>query len=146
MKIRTVLATKGMNTFTISPEQTLKEAIDVLVQHNIGALLVLAADKSLVGILSERDIIRHIARDEHVLSQPVSSIMTSDVITGRPQDDVQSVLLTMTQRRFRHLPIKDGDALIGIISIGDVVKAQMDEYQGEIDTLQTQIIEGEAAE
>jgi CBS domain-containing protein len=135
-----------MNTFTISPEQTLKEAIDVMVQHNIGALLVLDANSSLVGILSERDIIRHIARNEHVLSQPVASIMTSDVITGRPQDDVQSLLLTMTQRRFRHLPIKDGDALIGIISIGDVVKAQMDEYQGEIDTLQTQIIEGEAAE
>ena len=146
MKIRTVLATKGMNTISISPERTLREAIGVLAQHNIGALLVLDEAKNMVGIVSERDIIRHIARDEQALGQPISSVMTSNVITGRPQDDVQSVLATMTQRRFRHLPILDGDALIGIISIGDVVKAQMDEYQGEIDTLQTQIIEGEATE
>ncbi|HYF62854.1 MAG TPA: CBS domain-containing protein [Herpetosiphonaceae bacterium] len=146
MKIRTVLATKGMNMISISPEQTLKEAIGVLAQHNIGALLVLDADKSMVGILSERDIIRHIARDEQALGQPIASIMTSNVITGRPQDDVQSVMATMTERRFRHLPIMDGDALIGIISIGDVVKAQMDDFQGKIDTLQTQIIEGEATE
>jgi CBS domain-containing protein len=146
MKIRTILATKGMNTYSIRPEQTLKEAIDVLAQHNIGALLVLDANDALVGILSERDIIRHIARDEQALVQSISAIMTSDVITGRPQDDLQSVMATMTERRFRHLPIMDGDTLIGIISIGDVVKAQMDEYQGKIDTLQTQIIEGEAAE
>ena len=146
MKIRHVLATKGMNTYSIRPEQTLKEAIDVLAQHNIGALLVLDANDALVGILSERDIIRHIARDEQAIGQPIAAIMTSDVITGRPQDDVQSVMATMTERRFRHLPIMDGDTLIGIISIGDVVKAQMDEYQGKIDTLQTQIIEGEAAE
>jgi CBS domain-containing protein len=135
-----------MNTYSIRPEQTLKEAIDVLAQHNIGALLVLDTNDALVGILSERDIIRHIARDEQALGQPISAIMTSNVITGRQQDDVQSVLATMTERRFRHLPIMDGDTLIGIISIGDVVKAQMDEYQGKIDTLQTQIIEGEAAE
>jgi CBS domain-containing protein len=146
MKIRHVLATKGMHTYSIRPEQTLKEAIDVLAQHNIGALLVLDANDALVGILSERDIIRHIARDEQALGQPISAIMTSDVITGRQQDDLQSVMATMTERRFRHLPIMDGDTLIGIISIGDVVKAQMDEYQGKIDTLQTQIIEGEAAE
>lgn len=146
MKIRTVLATKGMNMISISPERTLKEAIGILAQHNIGALLVLDDAKNMVGIVSERDIIRLIARDEQALGQPISSIMTSNVITGRPQDDLQSVLATMTQRRFRHLPIMDGDALIGIISIGDVVKAQMDEYQGEIDTLQTQIIEGEATE
>jgi CBS domain-containing protein len=135
-----------MHTYSIRPEQTLKEAIDVLAQHNIGALLVLDANDALVGILSERDIIRHIARDEQALGQPISAIMTSDVITGRQQDDLQSVMATMTERRFRHLPIMDGDTLIGIISIGDVVKAQMDEYQGKIDTLQTQIIEGEAAE
>ena len=146
MKIRTVLATKGMNTISISPERTLREAIGILAQHNIGALLVLDEAKNMVGIVSERDIIRLIARDEQALDQPISSIMTSDVITGRPQDDLQSVLATMTQRRFRHLPIMDGDTLIGIISIGDVVKAQMDEYQGEIDTLQTQITEGEATE
>jgi CBS domain-containing protein len=146
MKIRTILATKGMNTYSIRPEQTLKEAIGILAQHNIGALLVLDANDALVGILSERDIIRHIARDEQALVQSISAIMTSDVITGRPQDDLQSVMATMTERRFRHLPIMDGDTLIGIISIGDVVKAQMDEYQGKIDTLQTQIIEGEAAE
>ncbi|MBA3469242.1 MAG: CBS domain-containing protein [Herpetosiphonaceae bacterium] len=144
MKIRNILATKGMNTISMRPEQTVKDAITLLTQYNIGAVVVLDADERLVGILSERDLIRAVASDNNVMVQPVSSVMTSNVITGTPQDDLQSVLQTMTNGRFRHLPIIDRGAMIGIVSIGDLVKSQLDEYKGEIDTLRTQLIEGEA--
>jgi CBS domain-containing protein len=144
MKIRNILATKGMNTISMHPEQTVKDAITLLTQYNIGAVVVLDVDEKLVGILSERDLIRAVASHADVMTRPVSSVMTSNVITGTPQDDLQSVLQTMTNGRFRHLPIVDRGSMIGIVSIGDLVKAQLDEYKGEIDTLRTQLIEGEA--
>lgn len=145
MKIRTVLTTKSAQILSVRPENSISEAIAMLAQYNIGAVIVLDEAGKLAGILSERDVMRAIANDANVLNQPVSGVMTSKVITGRPQDDLQSVMITMTERRFRHLPIMDDDTLIGIISIGDVVKAQMDDYQGKIDTLHIQITEGEVA-
>lgn len=144
MKIRTILATKGMNTISMHPEQTVKEAVLLLTEHNIGAIMVVDADGKMVGILSERDVIRELTRHGDIMTRPISSVMTSNVVTGTPQDDLKSVLQTMTERRFRHLPIMDQGSLIGIVSIGDVVKAQLDEYKGEIDTLRTQLIDGEA--
>lgn len=142
MKIRHVLSSKGMNIISVRPDQTLRDVIQVLTKHNIGAVVVLE-DTQLVGILSERDIIRVLAKNDTALETLVGDVMTKNVVTGRQQDDVNSVLHTMTTKRFRHLPIKDDDDLIGVISIGDMVKAQMDEYQGKLDTLETQIIEGE---
>jgi CBS domain-containing protein len=142
MKVRTILSTKGMNVITIHPDQTLKEALILLAEHNIGALVVVNKAKQPVGIVSERDIIRAAARHDDVFSWTVSKVMTEDLITGVPQDDLISVAHTMTEKRFRHLPIMDQGELVGIVSIGDVVKAQRDQYKGEIDTLQTQIIEG----
>ena len=143
MKVRTILSTKGTNVITIRPEQTLKEATLLLAEHNIGALVVVNKAKQPVGIVSERDIIRTAARHDDVFSWTVSKVMTQDLITGVPQDDLISVAHTMTEKRFRHLPIMDQGELVGIVSIGDVVKAQRDQYKGEIDTLQTQIIEGQ---
>lgn len=136
MKIQTILATKGANIVTVRANQTLKEAVVLLAKHKIGAVVVVDEAGKLAGILSERDVIREAARRDDVLSQPVGEIMTQAVITGTPQDDLRSVMQTMTERRFRHLPIMDGGQLIGIISIGDVVKAQLDEYEGEIESLQ----------
>jgi CBS domain-containing protein len=140
MKISRLLATKGKNVLTIRPEQTVRAAVALLAEKNIGALVVAREDGQVVGILSERDIIRQLAGDEQGLSLPVEAVMTRNVITGMPQDDVMSVVHTMTERRFRHLPIMDGGKLVGIISIGDVMKAQRDQYRGEIDTLETQIL------
>lgn len=140
MKVQGILATKVRNVITIRPEQTVKDAVVLLTQHNIGALVVVNEAGQPVGIISERDIIRRAAQREDVFSLAVSQVMTKDVITGLPQDDLISVAHTMTERRFRHLPIMDKGKLVGIISIGDVVKAQRDQYKGEIDTLQTQII------
>lgn len=140
MNVARILATKGSGVVTIRPEQTIREAIALLSKHNIGALVAVDEAGQPVGILSERDITRALARDEHVFGQPVAELMTKNVITGVPQDDLRVVAYTMTEKRFRHLPILDKGKLVGIISIGDVVKAQRDQYEGEIDTLQTQIL------
>ena len=143
MKIDTILATKGMNVVTIQPQRSLKEAARLLERHNIGALVVVNESGMPVGIISERDIVRQAARDDKdLLSRPVSAVMTRNVVTGSPQDDLQSVLHTMTEKHFRHLPIIDQGRLAGIISIGDVVKAQITEYQGEIETLESRIVQG----
>jgi CBS domain-containing protein len=144
MNVARILATKGSKVITIRPEQTIREAIALLSQHNIGALIAMDEAGQPVGILSERDITRAIAKNEHIFDQPLAEVMTKNVITGVPQDDLRVVAGTMTERRFRHLPIMDKGQLIGIISIGDVVKAQRDQYEGEIDTLHTQILAGEA--
>lgn len=140
MNIASILATKGGQAITIRPEQSVREAVALLGRHNIGALIVVDEANKPVGILSERDIVREAARDEHVFVRAVSEIMTKDVITGLPQDDLLSVANTMTERRIRHLPVVDAGRLVGMVSIGDVVKAQRDKYQGEVDTLETQIL------
>jgi CBS domain-containing protein len=141
MKISAILATKGMNVVTVRPEQSLREAIALLSMHNIGALVVVESGKP-VGIISERDIVRRAANSEDIFSASVEDLMTKEVVTGSPQDDLNAVLQTMTDRRFRHLPIVDEGRLVGIVSIGDLVKAQLNEYKGEIDTLQTRISKG----
>jgi CBS domain-containing protein len=143
VKVKNILATKGTNVITIRPEQSVREAVALLTKHNIGSLVVVNERGQPVGIISERDIIRGAARREDVFAQPVSRLMTKEIITGLPQDDLMSVAHTMTEKRFRHLPVMDQGKLIGIISIRDVVKAQRDQYKGEIDRLQTQMIEDE---
>jgi len=139
MKISTILATKGDKIVTARPSQTLKEAASLLVQHRIGALIVVDQAGALVGILSERDLVREAAEHAGILGRTVGEVMTQTVLTGSPQEDLRSVLQTMTNGRFRHLPILDRGKLVGVISIGDVVKAQLDEYAGEIDTLQDSV-------
>ncbi len=94
-----------------------------------------------VGIVSERDIVRAAARSEQLFMQSVRDIMTSDLVLGAPQDDLLAVGNTMTEKRIRHLPIVDKGRLVGIVSIGDVVKAQRDCYRGEIDTLLIQLLD-----
>jgi CBS domain-containing protein len=144
MTVATILARKGVKVVTVRPDQSLREALAVLAQHSIGALVVVNAAGELVGILSERDIVREAVRNEGFFDLAVSAIMTKNVITGQPRDDLDAVARTMTNKRFRHLPVLDGGKLVGVISQGDVVKAQRDEYLGEVDTLQTQLI-GERA-
>jgi len=145
MTISSILARKGVKVVTIRPEQTLREALAMLAQHSIGALVVADAAGVLVGILSERDIVREAVRNERFFDLTVSAIMTRDVITGQPRDDLSAVAMTMTNKRFRHLPVLDGGTVIGVISLGDIVKAQRDEYLGAIDTLESQIINERAS-
>jgi len=140
MNIASLLAKKSGAPITIRPEQTVRDALALLAKHNIGALIVVNAASSPVGIVSERDIVREAARNEQVFGRGVGEIMTRDVITGVPHDDLASVANLMTEKRIRHLPVVTGGKLIGIISIGDVVKAQRDPYQGKVETLETQIL------
>ncbi len=97
-----------------------------------------------VGILSERDIVRGAVESEQLCDQTVGKLMTQTVIVASPQDDVWVAARTMTEKRFRYLPVVDKGELVGILSIGDVLKAQCDEYEGELDTLQTQVLPDEA--
>lgn len=144
MNIASLLAKKSGAPITIRPEQTVRDALALLAKHNIGALIVVNAAGTPVGIVSERDIVREAARNEQVFGRAVSEIMTRDVITGVPQDDLAAVANLMTEKRIRHLPVVTGEKLIGIISIGDVVKAQRDTYQGKVETLETQILADKA--
>ena len=140
MIVKSILTTKGKNVITTTPEQTIKDVVILLDKYNIGALVVLDKKDEIAGIISERDIIRRAASQDDVLDRKVSDLMTTNVITGLPQDDVKSVSNTMTAKRIRHLPITDGAKLVGIVSIGDVVKIQRDTALGEVDTLTTQIL------
>jgi CBS domain-containing protein len=145
MTVASLLARKGVKVVTIQPEQQIRQALALLAEHNIGALVVVDPGARPIGILSERDIVRAAVRDERgVFEKSVSALMTRNVIVGVPQDDLTSVGHTMTEKRIRHLPVVEQGRLVGIISIGDVVKAQRDQYQGEVDTLQFQLIAQQA--
>jgi CBS domain-containing protein len=143
MNIARLLASKGVNVVTIGPEHSIRQALTLLAEHNIGALVVVDTGGVPVGIVSERDIVRALARTEAIVAQAVASIMTREVIIATPQDDLVAVGYTMTEHRIRHLPVVDSGRLVGIVSIGDVVKAQRDQYQGEVDTLQHQLLHDE---
>lgn len=140
MNISNILATKSKVVITIDPERTIFEAVKLMTVHNVGALIVLNTEGRVVGIISERDFVRLAAAGGELLSVKVADVMTRNVIVGVPEDEVMSVAHTMTEKRFRHIPVIDGDKLIGIISIGDILKAQRDQYRGQIDTLETQIL------
>jgi CBS domain-containing protein len=144
MNIKSILAIKGANVVTIGPDHTIRDALRVLAKHNVGALVVVGNKNEPIGIISERDIVRLAAKNEGLFSQAISEVMTKNVIIGVPQDDLKAVAYTMTEKRIRHLPVVGNrNALIGIVSIGDVVKAERDHFEGEADTLRTQILADE---
>jgi CBS domain-containing protein len=139
MNIASILARKGGKVVTCRPEQSIRQALSLLAEHNIGALVVVDAQGVPAGIVSERDIVREAARDERLFARTVGEIMTRDVVVGVPEDDLRAVRDTMTERRIRHLPVVADGRLVGIVSIGDIVKAERDQYLGEVDTLQMQV-------
>lgn len=145
MKVKDILAKKPPGVITISPDQSLLAAGKLLAEHNIGVLIAVDSNALPVGILSERDIIRSLARNgAAALENAVSSAMTKAIITATPDDNLASLSSTMTEQRFRHVPIVEGDALVGIVSIGDIVKAQLSYFEGEARALQTYITGGRA--
>jgi len=131
MTLYEILKSKGSEVFTIRPGATLEEAARELVQRNVGCLVVcdrgLEAGERLVGILSERDILRFCVADKGPLGvHVVSEVMTTEVLTGAPQDSVEATMGLMTTNRVRHLPVMSEGRLVGMVSIGDVVKSQHD--------------------
>ena len=142
MQISQVLRRKGHEVATVPAEESVRDALAVLARHGIGALVVSADGERIDGIVSERDIARGLhERGADLLGEPVSSVMTAEVHTCVPTAGVHDLAQMMTDRRVRHVPVVDGDELIGIVSIGDVVKARLDELEQEraqlVDYIQT---------
>ena len=132
MLIRDILRKKGNHVVTIESHRSVHQAIRSLVANNIGALLVISADDQLVGIFTERDILREVAeRSGQLRETSVGDVMTRNVIIGVPEDTIEYVMGVMTRNRIRHLPVLEGEELAGIISIGDVVNAQLRETEFE---------------
>jgi CBS domain-containing protein len=126
----------GGGVVTLQPGATLQEAAKVLGEKRIGAVVISGDGTSVAGILSERDIVRELGRKgPSCLDQKVDTIMTRDVYGCAPDDHADLVLQTMTAKRFRHLPVMEGDKMVGLISIGDVVAARLSELQLEKDAL-----------
>jgi CBS domain-containing protein len=141
MKIQNILATKGTGVVTVKSDDSLREAVALLAKFDIGGLVVVDEARRPVGIITERDIVRQAADSEAFFSRPVHEVMTTAVTIATPEDEIESVARTMSEKRFRHLPIMDQGRLVGIVSIGDVVRAQRDHFQGEVYTLHAQMIE-----
>jgi CBS domain-containing protein len=136
VRISTLVAEKGDRVATISAEATVTEAIDMLRREGIGALVVSADGRHINGIISERDIVRGLSdRHASLLEQSVASIMSSTVYTCSPEDDTESLMTTMTNKRVRHVPVVTDGVLAGIVSIGDVVKARIRQLEKDRDEL-----------
>jgi CBS domain-containing protein len=138
MKVEEMLSPKGLDVITIHPDQSLKEAVVLLVQHDIGALAVVDADEKVVGMISERDIMREVARHGGNIRAAVGEVMTSHVVTAALHDDLKAVIATMSRLHFRHMPVLADGQLVGILSIRDVVKAQLDEYESQLANMHAQ--------
>ncbi len=138
--IASILKIKGEEIWSVGPDATVYDSIALMAQKGIGAVLVID-ERKLVGIISERDYARKIVlegRSSRVT--PVREIMTPDPVTARPENTVEECMTIMTQYRIRHLPVLDGENLVGIVSIGDLVKATIADQAHTIDQLQTYIV------
>ena len=132
MTVSNILADKGRDIVTIEPSASLAEAIKVLAEKRIGAALVLGADRRIAGIISERDIVRALAdRGAAMLDEPVSQTMTRKVETCNESETVATIMERMTSGKFRHLPVVDQGRLVGVVSIGDIVKHRVHEMESE---------------
>ncbi len=144
MTVKAILARKGDRVVTIEPHVSLAEAVKLLKQHRIGALIVVGGDdgkQSVVGILSERDIVRALAdRGAATLEVTVDQVMTRRVVTCTAAHTVGEIMGRMTSGKFRHVPVLEGERLVGIISIGDVVKHRLEEMERESEAMRDYIL------
>ena len=139
MTVRAILDSKGHNILSVEPEARLSAAVKLLGERKIGAVLVMSKSQ-IEGILSERDIVRVLSeRGAAVLDAPVSEVMTRKVVSCRQNDTVAAIMEMMTNGKFRHLPVLEGDRVVGLISIGDIVKWRVQEYENEQEALQQYI-------
>lgn len=132
MSVETILKSKGRNVFTIRPEHSVAEAAALMSNKRVGVAMVCDAKGRLMGVISERDIVSGITQyGKGVVDMPVRNIMTSPVVTCAPTDSVKGIMEVMTERRIRHLPVVDGDDVVGIVSIGDAVNFRLHETEME---------------
>jgi CBS domain-containing protein len=140
MTVKAILSRKGTNVVTADPNASLGEAVKTLAAHRIGAIVVTGADRRIVGILSERDIVRVLAeKGPSALNAPIAEAMTRKVTTCGAGDTVSELMERMTEGKFRHLPVVEQGRLTGIISIGDIVKSRVQEMEQESNALRDYI-------
>ena len=140
MTVKHILDEKGRNVVTVQPAMTLADAAKFLSDNKIGAVVVSGVDGRITGILSERDIVKIIAaKGGTALNEPVSAAMTSKVVTCTESHTVNQLMEIMTENRFRHLPVEDGGKLIGIVSIGDVVRRRIEDVEREAEEIKAYI-------
>jgi CBS domain-containing protein len=140
MRIADVVKSKpSQDVITIAPDATVRDLIGLLAEHNVGALIVSGDGTHLEGIVSERDVVRRLHETDGVLDERVSEIMTTDVSTCDPESDLDELRRMMTELRIRHVPVVSGDALVGIVSIGDVVKQSLAQLEFERDQLDSYV-------
>ena len=143
MRVSDVLTSKGSETvFTIGPDATMAELLDALAEHNVGALVVSDDGNTLLGIVSERDVVRKIRRFDQPNEVTVQEIMTTDVRVCAPDDSFGTLMSIMTEHRIRHVPVLDDGSLVGVLSIGDAVKQRMDQLEFERDQLNNYVSRG----
>lgn len=146
MEVREVLNRKGPRVWTIHYRQTIRDALRILVEQHIGALVVIDDQERIAGMVSERDIMRECFHQANIFSDiPVASIMSRRVVTARPGDKTGLLMHMMTEHRCRHIPIVDQGRLAGLVSIGDVVKAQLEESARENEYLREYMFGEQAA-
>jgi CBS domain-containing protein len=139
MTVRSILDSKGHQVLSVEPDAKLATAVKILGEKKIGAVLVISQGR-MEGILSERDIVRVLAeRGAPVLDEPVSNVMTRKVVSCRQSDTVAGIMEMMTLGKFRHLPVVEDGKVVGLISIGDIVKRRVQEYETEQEALQNYI-------
>ena len=143
MLVSQILKEKGDLVFTASPAETVAAAAALLHTRRVGAMVVIEGDDVVVGILSERDIVRVVAEQGAAgLSQPISACMTREVLFAKPTETVESLMARMTDRRVRHLPVVRDGRLVGIVSIGDLVKNKIAETEAAAEHLKAYIAAG----
>ncbi len=140
MTVSTILGEKGSSVITAQVTNTLNEICDILAKNRIGAVVIVNEQGAIAGIISERDIVRAVSESGiGALSATISSVMTSTVVTCTREDAVNTVMARMTDGRFRHVPVVDGDKLVGVISIGDVVKFRIAQAEREAEEMRAYI-------
>jgi CBS domain-containing protein len=140
MNVATILKLKGSGVFTTTEDKSLRDVAKLLAQHGIGCIVIVGDNDKIAGIVSERDLIRAIGQaGPKVLNEPVSDFMTKTVVTAREHDTIDQLMSEMTMHQFRHMPVVEKDRLIGLVSIGDLVKIHVADAEFESDALRQYI-------
>lgn len=140
-KIKEILQDKGSEFVSLKPQDKVAQAVQAMVHHNIGSVLIISEEGGLVGIFTERDFLNlSLRRSEQLKDARLETVMTTDLIIGFPEDEVDYTLGVMTQNKIRHLPVLDGDEIKGVVSIGDLVKSQLKDKEFEIHYLKDYIM------
>jgi CBS domain-containing protein len=140
MKLKEILERKGKLAVTVAESSNLTTAIEIMHQHRVGAVIIPSANGEPIGILSERDIVRYYAQGKRDFeTMLVKDYMTTDVIRGKPNDIVDDVMIVMTEKRFRHMPVVENSKIVGVVSMGDLVKSKLAETAQEAQALRDYI-------